>query len=76
MDLSIAGEVITGFAPVFVVMILGYLIHWLPSNWKMWYRNTFISLPIPVQLGITVVALLVLYQVISADAQPFIYFQF
>ena len=76
MDLSIAWEVITSFAPVFLVMGLGYVIHVLPSKWKMWYRQTFIGLPIPLQLVCTVLVLLVLYQVITADAQPFIYFQF
>jgi len=76
MDFSVAMEVITGFAPVFGVMTLGFIIHWLPESWKNRYRYFFANQGIFVQVLAAVLGVFLVYQVMSADAQPFIYFQF
>ncbi|MCL1850652.1 MAG: MBOAT family protein [Bacteroidetes bacterium] len=61
---------------VFLLFALGMIIHWLPECWKRWYRINFTMMPIWV-IGIVVVAVVFLvYQFITADLQPFIYFQF
>lgn len=74
--LDLAPDIISAFWKVFLTMGIGYLIHWLPSNFKDWYRNTFIKAPMAIQILISFVTVVVLYQVISSDMQPFIYFQF
>jgi alginate O-acetyltransferase complex protein AlgI len=64
------------FKAVVAVMVIGYIIHWLPGTWKIWYRETFINFPIPVQVVGCFGVVFMLYQVISSEMQPFIYFQF
>ena len=51
-------------------------IHWLPERLKRRYRLTFASLPLWAIATIAVVTVVVVYQFITADLQPFIYFQF
>ncbi len=63
-------------APIIAVFSIGMIIHWLPDNFKRWYRIAFASTPIPVLLGLTVIAIFVIYQFMTADSHPFIYFQF
>jgi hypothetical protein len=48
----------------------------LPDRWKRWYRINFAMLPLWLMGLIVVVAVFVLYQFVTADLQPFIYFQF
>ena len=76
MDFSIAPEVIAGYWKVFLVILLGMIIHWLPTAMKEKYRSTFSNLPIPAIAVACLVTIFFVYQVLSADLQPFIYFQF
>ena len=36
---SLISEVLVVYSNVFLVIILGFLIHFIPENWKFWYRN-------------------------------------
>ena len=76
LDLRLVPEIVMSYYPVFIVMGLGFLIHWLPSSIKKWYRNLFASAPIYVQVSLCSAAIFIMYQFLSADLQPFIYFQF
>jgi len=76
MDFSIAPEVIAGYWKVFMVILVGMIIHWLPTAMKEKYRSTFSNLPIPAIAAACLVTIFFVYQVLSADLQPFIYFQF
>ncbi len=76
LDLSMAGDVILSYYKVFLLMVLGYLVHWLPSSLKNSYRNWFINSALWVKLIIAVLIVFVIYQSWSADIVPFIYFQF
>ncbi len=75
-SVKLAPEIIAGFWNVFVVMLLGMIIHWLPSAWKQAYRQLFINAHWTAQIGISFVAVIAAYQVLSAQLQPFIYFAF
>jgi predicted membrane protein len=75
-DLSILGEQAYAHLSIILVFLLGMTIHWLPDNFKRWYRMVFCHLPIPGMIAIAVVACFVIYQFSSADSPPFIYFQF
>ena len=69
-------EIIVTYKNVFILFALGMLIHWLPERWKRWYRLNFTLLPIWA-IGLAVVAtVFIVYQFITAELQPFIYFQF
>jgi hypothetical protein len=52
------------------------VIHWLPDRWKRWYRYNFAMMPLWLMALVVVVTIFALYQFITADMQPFIYFQF
>lgn len=73
---AVIPDIIANYWEVFALIILGMVIHWLPSRWKRWYRINFALLPIPVMLLVVVAAVFVIYQFITADMQAFIYFQF
>lgn len=69
-------EILNTYLYVFIMFAVGMLIHWLPNKWKRWYRINFAMLPMWLMLIIVVVVVFLLYQFITADLQPFIYFQF
>ena len=49
---------------------------WLPADWKRRYRLRFASMPLWLMVIAVCLAILVIYQFVTADMQPFIYFQF
>jgi len=69
-------EILYTYRFVFITMLIGYIIHWLPSTTKTWYREAFIKLPIIVQVAVAVLTVFLIYQAMSSDVVAFIYFQF
>jgi D-alanyl-lipoteichoic acid acyltransferase DltB (MBOAT superfamily) len=69
-------NVFTAYSQVIIVMLCGYILHFLPVKVKESYRGLFISLPLVVKIILVYLVALVLYNVQSADIQPFIYFRF
>ena len=61
---------------VVTLFVLGMVIHWLPAKFKQWYRINFAMMPLWLMVLVVVVAIVIIYQFITADMQPFIYFQF
>ena len=61
---------------IILVFIAGMLIHWIPKRVKSRYRIIFASLPIPLMVLATAFIIFIIYQFMSADSCPFIYFQF
>ena len=72
----IAGDVLWGFRTVFAMMLLGFVVHWLPTSTKNWYREKFVALPLWAMALACVAVVGVIYQTVTAEAVPFIYFQF
>ncbi|MCB0694787.1 MAG: MBOAT family protein [Lewinellaceae bacterium] len=75
-DASLIPRVVTGYSTVFAFLAGGYLIHWLPASWKDTLRDRFSRAHLSVQAVVIVIAIILIYQVMSADLQPFIYFVF
>lgn len=73
---AIIPDVATAFWKVFLVMLVGYIIHWLPGWFKNWYRETFVNTSLVVKALICFTAVFIIYQFMAADMVPFIYFQF
>ena len=69
-------DVIPAYWKVFALFVVGMTIHWLPERTKRRYRYSFAKLPLPVMAIVCVLAVFVMYQFVSAEMQPFIYFQF
>ena len=61
---------------VVAMFVAGMIIHWLPANWKRRYRLAFAAMPLWLTLLSVCIAIVVIYQFVTADMQPFIYFQF
>jgi len=61
---------------VVAMFVLGMLIHWLPTDWKRRYRLWFTAMPLWLMVLVVALTIVVVYQFITADMQPFIYFQF
>ena len=61
---------------VFLLVIAGLVIHWIPERWKRHYRLAFASTPLPIMAVLAVAVIMLVYQFVTADTQPFIYFQF
>jgi hypothetical protein len=68
--------ILDNYAPVFIVFLIGMIIHWLPDRFKRRYRLWFAAMPLPLIILAAAAAVLLAYQFITADMQPFIYFQF
>ena len=69
-------DILNNYAVVFITFLVGMIIHWLPERFKRRYRLWFAQMPIPLMLLVVVLGVFVVYQFITADLQPFIYFQF
>ncbi len=69
-------DVISAYGTVFLLFVIGMIVHWLPDNLKRRYRIMFAKLPISVIGVIVVFAIFVAYQFVSSEMKPFIYFQF
>ena len=75
-DVSKIWEMIVAYKNVFGLLLFAYIIHWLPTKWKDWYKQTFINLPLGVMVLVVVIIVFIIYQFRTFDLQPFIYFQF
>ena len=75
-NLSMIPEMMVQYRNVFIVILIGMIIHWLPDNLKRRYRIWFTRIPLPLMAVVAALAVFVMYQFITADLQSFIYFQF
>ena len=73
---SMISEVISSYKSVFLLMLFAYLVHWLPANTQELVRESFIKTPLYVKVLATVLLIFIIYQSVSAELQPFIYYQF
>jgi len=68
--------VIVAYKWVFVVMMIGFVFHWLPYSLKDTYRNWYINLNFYLKAFIFALVIFIVYQSISSEMVAFIYFQF
>ena len=70
------GQLVGGYWKVFVLMAVGYLLHWCPDSWQNACSRGMIRLPLVGQAVVLIALIYLVIQVKSSDIQPFIYFQF
>ena len=75
-NLAQVPAIVGSYWQVFLLFALGMFIHWLPSRFKRRYRLWFSRMPLWLMAAFVVIMALTLYQFVTADLQPFIYFQF
>jgi alginate O-acetyltransferase complex protein AlgI len=69
-------DTIIGYRNVVAVMLIGYLAHFFPFKFKKWYTIQFTNLSLVGKAAIMIITGILLFQVMSVEIQPFIYFQF
>ena len=75
-QLSLIPQMVTGYAGVFALMAVGYLLHLLPGRIDNAVRRRVVAAPFWAQVLLLALAAWCVMQVQSSDIQPFIYFQF
>jgi alginate O-acetyltransferase complex protein AlgI len=68
--------VMPAYGQVFLLILTGYLVHFLPEKIKESYRGFFIRTPLIGQLTFMFLLAVVLWQMRSTGVMPFIYFRF
>ena len=69
-------RMVYSYKEVFAIIVVGFILHWLPAGFKERYRGWFIQSPLIVKILAVIILVVVIYQVKSAAIQPFIYFKF
>jgi alginate O-acetyltransferase complex protein AlgI len=69
-------ETVLGYYNIYLVLLFALITHVLPVKWKETYTQAFIRIPDYMKVIVMIITAFLLYQVLSADIQPFIYFQF
>ena len=68
--------VLPAYSSALLLMLVGYIIHFLPEKTKESYRGLFIKIPLVAQLAVIMVIAILLYQMRTTEVMPFIYFRF
>jgi alginate O-acetyltransferase complex protein AlgI len=68
--------ILSTYQAVFWVMIIGFIIHWLPDKVKDIYERIFTRMPLLVQALCVAIIVILIYQSISGEAPPFVYLSF
>lgn len=75
-NLAQVPDILSHYWAPFVVFLFGMVVHWLPERFKRRYRLAFARMPLWLMVLAAVAVVFVVFQFITADLQPFIYFQF
>ena len=76
IEWSIVPDVLISYKYIFLLMLVGYIFHFLNSDHKEFFRGVFIKAHWSLKILICSLIIVIIYQTLSAEMQPFIYFQF
>ena len=68
-------QMCTIFMPALIVMVVGYIIHWLPEKIKNYTLSTFTKIPVALQVIVVSLIIFLTYQLMSEGTKP-IYFSY
>ena len=69
-------KVLETYQAVFWLILIGFVLHWLPQSWKDKGIHLFARIPFPIQAVFIAFSVFLMYQAISDTFKPFVYFQF
>ena len=69
-------DFIHGYRSILLVMLLGYMLHFIPRQFELKSMEWLTDIPLGVKLAMMVAVIVLVIQVKSSEIQPFIYFQF
>lgn len=67
---------IDGYPMVTALIVIGFLLHFLPTRWNKSASSIITYTPLPLQVLIFTLLLFIISQVHGSEVQPFIYLQF
>lgn len=73
---SILFEFIQGYWRVWLLMVLGYVLHFIPNSIELAAERWTIRMPLVAKAAMLIVVIILSIQMKSVTIQPFIYFQF
>lgn len=75
-SLHVLPEFIVGYKGVMLLLLAGYILHFVPKNIELKAEQWVIRMPLAIKTLLLVFMILLVIQTKSAGIQPFIYFQF
>lgn len=69
-------KVLETYQAVFWLILIGFVLHWLPQSWKDKGIHLFAGIPFLIQAVFIAFSVFLMYQAISDTFKPFVYFQF
>jgi alginate O-acetyltransferase complex protein AlgI len=69
-------DFVVGYKSVLLVMLMGYILHFMPRSVELSTQNLVYRMPLAVKVAIMTALVILVIQVKSSEIQPFIYFQF
>lgn len=76
LDAATFMKVLETFSIVFIITVIGFILHWLPNSWKDKVVFKFAKMNILVQAFAVAFIVLMLYQAVSGESRGFVYFSF
>lgn len=76
LDFSFLPKIIEHYWEAFTLMTIGFVVHWLPKDTKWQIKKLFIKSPMPIKIILTILTVILIFQTMSQEMKPFIYFQF
>lgn len=73
---EVFSQFIEGYKGVFILMVTGYILHFMPKRMENALQGVVTHSPLLLQAVMLAVAIFIVIQFKSAGVQPFIYFQF
>jgi alginate O-acetyltransferase complex protein AlgI len=73
---SILFEFMAGYKGVMLLMLLGYILHFLPRHLELKFQQKITDMPFAYKAAWMLLIIILVIQTKSAGIQPFIYFQF
>lgn len=75
-NIAVLPQLLAGYWKVFALMLLGYIIHFIPKRTEHSFSQMIVKLPFIAKALMILILLFIIIQIKSSDIQPFIYFQF
>lgn len=70
------GAVLWNFGPVFIIIGIGFFLHWIPQRWKDAGVAVFSKTPMVLQLLMVAISVVLMYQAVSGEFKAFVYLEF
>lgn len=73
---ELIGQFVEGYPAVTALIVAGFVLHFLPTNWNGTTQRLFVRTPLPIQAALFALLVFAVIQIRGSEVQPFIYLQF